>query len=100
MHGHLAHIRVLGKHRLDLAQLDPVAAELDLLIDAPEILDVAVLMATRQITRAVKPSLIPESKGMGNEALCSQLGTIEIAACNACPADIHLSRHPDGGGLA
>ena len=42
MHGHLAHLRVLGKHRLDLAQLDAVTTDLHLIVDAPEKLDAAI----------------------------------------------------------
>src|SRR6267143_6748428 len=47
---HLTDRRVPGDAGLDLPQLDAIAADLDLVIDAPEILDVTVLEPTRQIT--------------------------------------------------
>ena len=54
-HHHLTDSGVLAQGRLDLAQLDAEAADLDLVIDAPEILDVAVRVPTRQIASAVEP---------------------------------------------
>ncbi len=44
---------MLAQRRLDLAQLDPEAADLDLLIDPPQELQVAVGTVARQIAGAI-----------------------------------------------
>ena len=41
--------------RLDLAQLDSESADLDLVVDASEVLEIAVGQTTRQIARPVQP---------------------------------------------
>jgi hypothetical protein len=41
--GDVAHLRVLRDRRLDLAELDAEAADLHLVVDAAEVLDVAVV---------------------------------------------------------
>ncbi len=52
-HHRLAHLRLLGQGRLDLAQFDAKAAQLDLLIDAAEILEFAIWQTTREIAGAI-----------------------------------------------
>ena len=85
---------------LDLAQLDAKAANLHLVIDAAEVLDVAVLETTRQIAGPVERGPRGGAERVGDEALRGQLGAVEIAARHACAADVHLPGHADGHGLA
>ncbi len=44
------------KRGLDFAQLDAEAAQLDLVVDAAQVLDVAVRQESRQIAGLVQPS--------------------------------------------
>ena len=45
--------RHLQQHRLDLRELDPIAADLDLEVDPPVVLDLALLVDPAQVARAV-----------------------------------------------
>ena len=45
---------MLAQHRLDLAQLDPKAAQLHLLVDPAQQLDLPVGPVARQVARLVK----------------------------------------------
>ena len=54
-HDSLANDRVLAQHRFDLAELDAEAADLHLMVDAAQILDVASRQKPSQITRSVEP---------------------------------------------
>ena len=67
---------------LDLAQLDAVAAQLDLVVDAAKVFDVAILETARQIAAAVKRGPRCGAERVGNEALRGELGAVEIAARN------------------
>src|SRR5581483_1319921 len=53
--GHrLAHLRVARQRALDLAELDAVPPELDLMVDAAEILEIAGRPAAGEVARAVE----------------------------------------------
>ena len=56
----------LAQLRLNLAQFDAEAVQLDLLIQPPEIFDIPVGPVTTKIARFVEP---PRAKGIRNEAL-------------------------------
>src|SRR5882762_2258480 len=99
MHGRLAHVRVHGDAGLDLPELDAKAANLDLMIEAPEVLDVAVLQPASQIAAAVERGPGRGAERVGNEALRAEIPPIEVAARNARAADVHLPGHADGKGL-
>ena len=78
----LTHRRMALQRCLDLAQLDAVAAQLDLVVDAAKVFDVAILDTARQIAAAVKPGPRCGAERVGNEALRGELGAVEIAARN------------------
>ena len=54
LHDRLAHAVLLHQHRLDLGQLDAVAADLDLRVDAAEVLDAAVVAQPAEVAGAVE----------------------------------------------
>ena len=58
-------VRVRGQHRLDLAELDAEAAELDLLVDPAEELERAVGAPAHEIARAVQPRTRIVGNGFG-----------------------------------
>src|SRR5262249_19634841 len=84
--------RMAREHGLDLLELDAVAAQLDLVVDAPEELEVAA----RQHARAVAgPVHAPARERVVREALGRQLGTVEVAARDARAADPQLAGDAD-----
>ena len=65
-HGDLADAGCWRERRLDLAELDAEAADLDLLVDAAEVFELAVVEAARQIAAAVQAAA---AERVGDEAL-------------------------------
>src|SRR5262249_16022798 len=66
-----------GDVRFDLAQLDAQAADLDLVVDAPEELEVAVRQPAHEIAGPVQPR--SRRKRIGNELLGGEPGPVPIA---------------------
>ena len=62
-----------GQRRLDLPRLDAEAAQLHLVVDAAEELDLAVGREARQVARPIEP-LARSAQRMGDEALRRQAG--------------------------
>ena len=50
----LAHVTMLAEHRLNLTQLNPEPANFDLVIDASQILDIAIREEAGEVARAVE----------------------------------------------
>ena len=74
-HHRLAHRGVRAQRRLDLPGLDAEAAQLDLVVDAAEELEVAVGAAAHQVAGAVEPLAAGSAlEGIGDEALRGQVG--------------------------
>ena len=78
------------KRRLDIARLDPVAAQFDLII-RPSKTDQRITLfpigfPARQIARSVEP--LAGNMRMVDEGFCGQIGAVVIAARQTCPADI------------
>ena len=84
------------KDGFDLAQLDAEAADLHLIVDATDELDLAVGAPAREISRAVheRPGLAME--WIRKEALGGELGPIEVAARYPDATDVELAGHTDG----
>ncbi|GGP74365.1 hypothetical protein GCM10010185_54900 [Saccharothrix coeruleofusca] len=77
-HDDVVHRRVAREHRLDLAQLDPEAADLDLVVGAAEELQVALRAPARQVTGAVQASLRPGHEALGGQGRTVQVGVREL----------------------
>jgi hypothetical protein len=88
------HPRVSGEHGLDLAELDPESAQLDLVVEAAEVLDLAPRPPARQVPGAVEPAAGERREGVGNEALGGQVRPAGVAPRHLYPADPDLPRHP------
>ncbi len=96
--GGLGDRRVAGQRDLDLAQLDAVAAQLDLEVGAAEALEHAAVgggAPARQVAGAVQPRAGAGAEAIGHEALAGQLGAIEVAEGDAVAADVQLADHAD-----
>ena len=93
--------RVLGQVGLDLAELDAVAADLHLLVDAPDQVERARRKPAGQIPGAVEAAAW-RSVRVGQEALGGELGPVEIALRHAEAAEEELADdtargRPQGG---
>jgi hypothetical protein len=82
--------------RGDLAEFDPVAADLHLIVGAAEIFHVAVGQEAREIARSVKAPAVARPGGI---ALRRQLRAAQIAAREALAADEDLADFPCWHGL-
>ena len=91
-HDRLAYRRVPQQHRLDLAQLDPVAPDLHLMVDPTQVLDVAIGQISCQVAGPIQPRLGLAAERVGDELLCGQLRAVQVAAGHAGPADADLAR--------
>src|SRR5439155_19602987 len=108
---------MLTQPRLDLAQLDPKAAQLDLVIDPPQELDIAIRQPARQVARFIESGSRRRTKDEGrrgqfvfrlssfvfclqkcvrNELLSREVGTSEIAAGQPKTRKIQLALHAYG----
>ncbi|OCC09193.1 hypothetical protein A3Q37_04843 [Streptomyces sp. PTY087I2] len=96
-HCGLGHLRVGGDDLLDLLQLDTEAAQLDLVVDAADELQLSVRRPPGQVARAVHP-LTGRAEGVGHEAFCRQTGAAQIAAGKAGTGDVQLTRRSGRGG--
>src|SRR6185295_17414930 len=82
------------ERRFDLPELDPEAAHLHLMIDPPEVLDLAIAPETPKIARPVAArARLPQ--GIGHELLRRQLRTSEVTSGHARSADRKLSGDAD-----
>src|SRR5947199_5512589 len=97
----LTHQWVSQQGHLNFAQFDAIASDLHLLIQATQILDLAITMVTHQISRAVQPrSRIgvrhDPYKGMRNKTFGCQFWSLQIPTCQARPANKEFSGFPNG----
>src|SRR4029077_12096949 len=87
---------VLCEHGLDLAELDAEAADLHLMIDPPQKLDVSVGPIAAEIPCPVEASARLLAERIGDELLLGELGPLEVAAGEAIAANVELPRDADG----
>jgi len=71
----------LHQHRFDLGQLDPVAADLDLRVDAAVKLHLAVIVDAAEIAGAIDAlrGVVGDAQEIGNELLLGQIRPVEIS---------------------
>src|SRR5262245_23485596 len=79
--------------RLDLAGLDAKAAQLDLLIRAPEEVERSVGAPARQVPAAVHTAARRPER-IRYEPLCRQPGAPEVTTRQSCARDVKLARDP------
>src|SRR5690349_25157197 len=83
---------MIAECRFDLAELDAVSADLDLVVDATEVLEVAVGAIARHVAGLVHA---PAAKRIGDEALRRELGAIQVTAGDTRATDVELADHAD-----
>jgi len=67
------------QRRLDLPGLDPVSADLHLLVDPAEELHGPVRPPPRQVTAAIEPRAGNVAEGIGDEALGGQPRAVQVS---------------------
>jgi hypothetical protein len=94
----LPHGRMLPQDRLDLAQLDPEAPHLDLVVDAAQEVDVAVGQQAGEIAGAIE-TLSGRPERIGDELVSRQVGPVQITPPYADPTYMELGGNPHGDGV-
>ena len=94
----LRDVRVRREQRLDLARLDAEAANLDLLVAAPEELNAAIGEEAREVASLVEARARLRRERVGDESLGSERGPIEVAARKPAATDVQSTRNADGHG--
>src|SRR6185369_10356748 len=74
-----------------LSELDTETADLDLMVDPPEEVELAVPTPARQVTGPVEPTSRLPTERVGHEALGGQIRTVQIAATHSGTADVELT---------
>ncbi|CAM5709382.1 hypothetical protein SGRIM128S_07345 [Streptomyces griseomycini] len=92
--GTLSDLGMAGQRRLDLAEFDAEAADLDLVIGASQVLQTAVPQTPCQVTGAVHPRAVTGER-VRHEPLGRQPRTVQIARRGTTATDIHLPRHAE-----
>src|SRR5262249_18261683 len=90
----LGHIRVLLQHRFYLAQLDPVTAQLDLLVNTPKEFQVAVRKTTSEVAAPVQALSGRSAERIGYEPGGSQRRLVPISVRQSGSAQVDLSALP------
>ena len=93
-HHRLAHRVEGGQRRLDLPQLDAEAADLHLVVEAPQELDGAVGQESGEVAGAVGPRA-GQPEWIGHEALRRQLRAAEVPPAHLHAADNELAGRTD-----
>ncbi len=89
----LGDFRDLQDQGFDLGELDAVAADLDLGVDAPVVLDLTVLVDPPKVTGSVDaaPRVVRDPDEVGNEGPRRQVVPVHVAASQPDPRDTDLA---------
>ncbi len=88
-------LRLRSQDRLDFAELNTEASELDLLVQSSQELNHAVRQIASPIASPVQSSRAIEAEGVFEEPLGSQLGPVIVALGKPGAAKIDLTRNAD-----
>src|SRR6185295_13223516 len=88
------HATATLEHLFDLTELDPEAAQLDLVIDASEVFDRAVTAEARAVARSIESSVLPAER-IRDEAFGRQRRLPPVATRDLNSSDVELSGHAD-----
>src|SRR6185295_12020989 len=86
--------------RLDLPQLHPVAADLDLQVAPAEDLQAAIGQEAPQVAGAVEPPTSCRIERIGNERLRRQLRPVPVATREPDASDVHLAIQQNDAAVA
>ena len=87
---------MLGQGSLDLTQLYPETSQLDLVIDAADVVDLPVRPPAYEVPATVH-ARSRSAMRVGDKTLRGQAGPVEVSARELGPRDVQLTYHADGG---
>src|SRR5581483_2736701 len=93
--GSILYRRRCTQASLDLSQFNAIAAQLDLLINAPNELYLSAGQIANAVPGAIHASAGLPAEGMRQKLLCRQIGSAVIAARQTCASDKEFPHHPD-----
>src|SRR5581483_8842470 len=99
LHHGLTHARMLAQERFDLPNLDAIAPDLDLGIDATEEFEQPIGQEACPISRAIQAGSRSRTEGMGHKLLGSQLCSPPIATSQAIACRVELAGYANGDWL-
>src|ERR1043166_9979427 len=82
---------MFGQYRFNFFRLDPVAANLDLIVEASEKLDVAVRQVAGAVACPVQTARRLAIEAMGDEFLRRQLRLVQIPTRHSTAPNVNLS---------
>ncbi len=82
--------------RFDVAQLNAKTANLDLIIDTPDIAQASVELTHDKVASAVQPRLGRNAVWVGKKRLRGALIQIQITLCHPAPANVKLAGYTAG----
>src|SRR6202034_3257592 len=85
----------LLQHRLNLAEFDAKAPQLDLIVHPSDEFEHSISSPPHQISRAIETLSCPCAERIWNEALCRELRSLPIAAPYSCSPDVQLAHGAD-----
>src|SRR5882672_10231778 len=91
--GAVLYLRMLIELSFDLARFNAEAANLDLVVDSAQILNVAIRKPAREVPGLIHPRTRRE--GVRDKFFLGQFRTIQISAGQTVTRDVQFSRHPD-----
>src|SRR5215213_5663748 len=87
--------RVLPQNCLDLGRFDAEAPDLDLVVDAPQKLDIPIAAPACNISGLIQSRLWHIAEGVWDKPLGGQLGTVDVPARQPRTANVQLPGHAD-----
>src|SRR4029077_5381988 len=90
-HHRLTYTGMSRQPGLDFSQFNPKAPHFHLVVSAPDKLQIATGQPAGRVARLVQTTAVLERAG--EEALISQIATVQIAAGKARTADVQFARH-------
>ncbi len=98
-HRGLLHSGLGQEDGLDLSQLDAEATELDLVVDAAEVLQVPIRQQAGEVASPIEAAPGLGAEGIREESLGGELWAVEIAASEARAGEMKLARNTAGNGV-
>src|SRR5262249_29259877 len=84
---------MLGQDCLDLSGLDPEPADLDLLAEPAEELDLTIRTPADEVSRAVEAARWIGREGIGDEAFGGELRALPVSESDSISPDVQLPGH-------
>src|SRR5579862_2551792 len=88
-----------GQHRLDLPQFDSLAAQLNLIIQPAQVLDIPIRAKTPQISGAIESLRLSRLHVDRNKTLGRKFRTVQISSSHSVAANVDLSGYIQRHGL-